>query len=1839
MKAAICGYRRLDCLSLPPSIRSNLISTEGDFSRFQFRVALAIINHIICGEAPGSSKLDFLRNIPGNVPRGGVCGTVWKKDELAYKCRTCERDPTCAICVQCFRSGNHEGHDFSIIRTGGGVCDCGDPQAWKPSGFCEKHGGAHSEDEDLIGKLPDTLRQRVSFAVRLLGEEFLLDESSNGVKVEIACWWGFVAECGDSFTRLVGMELCKVPGPSRRTRMFSFQRADGTRPSFIWIFLRLDGSCLLENEVKNALHSLYFLLITDLVFKRKFLECFSSLYSLFVDPLYQGNLGLLEDATSMNTRDHFSVQLFTVPALVPVMIRYKGLVDHLLSILLQLMEGFSSSVRKIETLEGMDGPWMTETVFGTLNLPKPLASDKCIDLSRERGLEALNRVIYDLRYVLTHTNASAYIMHYRPDLLAQFVRCLSLLQGMNGEMRAISYHVERESDAWSKAVSLELDFNHLCELLLAGFAFERTDQILLDTMTMEEVEDLNTQTFGSSLSHLPRVDLQFCRKRALSIIRRCLDEWIQAEMLRESVVLESPFDVAVGPVSIHYPLHRFLALLATEALRRYHFSFQDALGDSDQDNSQLATHILRVQSLLIQVRAGMWRRNGRPMLSRCVLYKSSYCQEWFFDLDITMLQLCCISIGASAFEDKAIEVFKLQNMGNVARINKNGQCFHANNASMEIWKFFSYEEYDFMVVEGFLRMLVYIVAERARIGYTDIQRLRRKLVHRLCAGEQTHSSLLKVIPRRLTSNSDNDEAISIMGDDDFVSGGNGTDRHYQMFEECLQEVGVFQKPRDMDQGFYRLRDDLWDEYDPFYPHYQSRERAAAEERCINFRRKHGLVPYRLIFPQIRPSSVPLQKECAPLLELCREFCRPGGLAFSVLTRCLHHINDNKDIDGSLNAALYLIYIALETIDDASFRNAFWLEVDFLHSVELYTNKDEMTLLERASLGFLCECIARCNKCLDQHEAVNRILTYLKPNAFNEISTISTAGASSETKDMKRREMRRKQHEALERMKKQQEAFAKKQHLLFELEASEKKQEEENITCDTNAEANAASSTKDVATSDVSQVENTETQRMCSLCHEIASNKDGRSLVVVGLIQYTSIPLLARKQHRRSRHIESHHSASMEEMEEGTYESPVLSASENLRWREGRENVDSEEVFSEENATEEQEEYVDHDEESLEDGSEDVLMEYVEDDTGESDEYDLVTTPEAMNTLANVELSEEFVAALVGSSTESSTTVGTDFSQLTRSDSSFAPGFLDEDIQKGLDSRPGCLIQSCGHHMHWNCFERYFSWLTTCHSQRLPFDGDSLIDVGHGEFLCPVCRRLANIVIPVMDMKTEELYEWEGDTKQWRIRHLSISELEQVFHHREDTFQRMFVNTEHLTETEASVNIESGLSERIGGNNDEDGLLEMVLKSLYFEYNSSDRGHVPFPSASSVPSNLRRRNCPSKMSILSRGFSNLLNDIISTIMTHEIAARSSFEMLKSVVVELRSVIILLRRFVLQKCPQYYLGEFRRIWETYFHTCSMSSLIRTSEPVDSFTLLCYTLFLWPEKWNMNVVSFLMKLCFLLNFRSPGNILFCRERGVPNWTSHALLYVRRCFLLCECIFGSIQHPMELGAMLIEDSSLLPTSSDVSLAMRLGLFAENARPHMSQGWKEDWNYFPLLKEFILHWQVCGNRKDWRYSLRPLHLVALPSTFQDLVEKLEGKPCKRCKRVSKKQTLCLICGDLLCMTDGCGSYPLERSTTQFAEFEAMRLHAHECAAGIGIFLLLKATWVLIIRNNRTAIWGSPYLDDFGEEDIELHRGKPLYLNKERIETLEKLYVTQGFDYDSRVLTKSTQLQYIALFR
>lgn len=101
---------------------------------------LDVIEEFICGENPQTmlEKLKTEDNIPS------VCGRVFKMGEPTYSCRECGMDPTCVLCVNCFKQSAHKNHKYKMsTSSGGGCCDCGDNEAWKHDPYCDEHIVSH----------------------------------------------------------------------------------------------------------------------------------------------------------------------------------------------------------------------------------------------------------------------------------------------------------------------------------------------------------------------------------------------------------------------------------------------------------------------------------------------------------------------------------------------------------------------------------------------------------------------------------------------------------------------------------------------------------------------------------------------------------------------------------------------------------------------------------------------------------------------------------------------------------------------------------------------------------------------------------------------------------------------------------------------------------------------------------------------------------------------------------------------------------------------------------------------------------------------------------------------------------------------------------------------------------------------------------------------------------------------------------------------------------------------------------------------------------------------------------------------------------------------------------------------------------------------------------------------------------------------------------------------------------------------------------------------------------------------------------------------------------------
>jgi E3 ubiquitin-protein ligase UBR3 len=105
--------------------------------------------------------------------------------------------------------------------------------------------------------------------------------------------------------------------------------------------------------------------------------------------------------------------------------------------------------------------------------------------------------------------------------------------------------------------------------------------------------------------------------------------------------------------------------------------------------------------------------------------------------------------------------------------------------------------------------------------------------------------------------------------------------------------------------------------------------------------------------------------------------------------------------------------------------------------------------------------------------------------------------------------------------------------------------------------------------------------------------------------------------------------------------------------------------------------------------------------------------------------------------------------------------------------------------------------------------------------------------------------------------------------------------------------------------------------------------------------------------------------------------------------------------------------------------------------------------------------------------------------------------------------------------------------------------------------------------------------------LLRLPHAYDIIFQYYHRKQCPKCNLIPKDPSVCLVCGTMVCMRDSC----CKGQNTNL--YEATQ-HSLDCGAGTGMFLSVNSSTIVVLRGKRACLWGSVYLDSFGEEDREL---------------------------------------------
>ncbi|KAL1822614.1 hypothetical protein ACET3Z_009392 [Daucus carota] len=1952
----------------------------------QFRESMIWLQWLMFESEPDIA-LNYLAEL--NVGQRGVCGAVWGDNDIAYRCRTCEHDPTCAICVPCFQNGNHQDHDYSIIYTGGGCCDCGDVTAWKRDGFCSKHKGAEKiqplpqEFADSVGPVLESLLLCWKKKLQLAENIFLQSPIATGytkLTDELTC---AVVDMLLNFCQFSESLLCFVS-----SRVYSLD-------NLLDILVRAER--FLGDAAVKKLHNLLLKLLGEPLFKYEFAKVFLSYYPTVVnEAVKECNDKILKKYPLLST---FSVQIFTVPTLTPRLVKEV----NLLSILLECLGEIFCFC------EGDDFRLQVST-WGNL-------------------YEITLRVVEDIRFVMSHSVVPKYVARDRHDISRTWMKLLAFVQGMSPEKRETGIHIEEENDSMHLPFVLGHSIANIHSLLVAGAfsdsSIEDADcELFCDTYSQDfddqdsqrhaKVGRLSQESNVSSVSgrsstadyahktaeitsdifpvptsaslllfeclraieHWLVVDNTsspflnvlspkitsnsgkkfFALKRTLSKIKKGKlrpnhthfptvgmeqetgstsvgDNALEGEYMNEAFRALSlsdwpdiSYDVSSQEISLHIPLHRLLSLILQITFRRcygdksphaitagpdqlsviHHDFFGHVLGGCHPYgfSAFVMEHPLRIRVFCAEVHAGMWRKNGDAAILSCEWYRSVRWSEQGLELDLFLLQCCAALAPSDLYVNRIIDRFGL-----------------SSYLSLDLERS---SEYEPVLMQEMLSLIIQIVKERRFCGLTPAECLQRELIYKLSTGDSTHSQLVKSLPRDLSKI--------------------GT------LQEILDKVAVYSNPSGINQGMYKLRLAYYKELDLYHPRWTSRDLQIAEERYLRFCNVSALATQLPKWTNIYNPLNGLARIATskPVLELVR-----ATLYYAVFT---DKSTISRAPDGVLVIALHLLSLAIDICymwkESGEWSNSSADSVPILafageeiktgtstgcngHSLlsllvslmKIHRLENPENLAEAGSLNLssLIDNLLKKFAELD-HGCMTRLQRFA-PEVVNKLlqaksnSDKSITALDSES-DKRKAKARERQAAVLEKMRAQQSKFM----------ASVKSSTDEGL--------DASKVVQEVSSSDGGpELEDAE-QVICSLCHDPKSKSPLSFLILLqksrllGLVDRgpPSWDLLEKKCVATSIHTTSTSSPRSNVSTSSELSSSQLThliqnaVNEFASHGQPREvNAFLEFVRSRFPATNIQlPDSLDVRREgdllsleSLEERMYVLIRGAMHDNLMHSDLVDKMGSSAARddvmtrNEEAKTLLLGKYIAAFSKESLDNPSPSGSTSShnKKPQSKSTTASQAYDGFSPSDCD---GIYLSSCGHAVHQACLDRYLSSLKDRYIRRIVFEGGHIVDPDQGEFLCPVCRGLANSVLPALPGDSEKLCRLPIAP----ARDLSDSAVS-------ITPCNAGVHSLHLQQASALL-----LSAAKISGNDE------IIKATPMQHNGRIR-----PDPESIFRVLCGMYFPGKDKIVSSGRvsqSMIMWDTLKySIMSTEIAARSCRTSLlpeysqTALLKELKSssgfiLSLLLKNvqntrtkdalsfllrlkgiklfaesicsgFSVEKFPSHPCrqgghgvsgvsdmenrGNMLCILEnaeTELRYPDIQFWARASDPIlarDAFSSLMWVLFClpWPtlvcEESFLSLVHIFYAVTItqaILTYRGKRQCSitelgyhdclvsdiykFMEESGVPqqyfvsNYTdtysdikdyirSLSFPYLRRCALLWKVIHSSMPVPFSHGAHVSESSS---NATDVTLGYETNCSREELTEveELEKMFKISPMHFVLrdevLRSLASKWLRHFSQECKVRSLQcttkltptvPYKLMLLPHLYQDLLQRYIKQTCSLCGKVPDDPALCLLCGDLCspnwrpcCKKSGC------------------QAHAMICGAGTGVFLLIRKTTILLQRSARQAPWPSPYLDMYGEEDIEMHRGKPLYLNQERYAALTYMVASHGLDRSSKVLRQTT---------
>ncbi|XP_019512339.1 PREDICTED: E3 ubiquitin-protein ligase UBR3 [Hipposideros armiger] len=1737
-----------------------------------------------CLLAGGGGYDEFCAAVRAYDP-AALCGLVWTANFVAYRCRTCGISPCMSLCAECFHQGDHTGHDFNMFRSqAGGACDCGDSNVMRET--------ADVPSEKDLNKVLQLLEPQISFledltkmggAMRSVLTQILTNQQNykdltSGLG-ENACAKKshekyLIALKSSGLTYPEDKLVYGIQEPSAGTSTLApqgFAGATGTLG-------QLDSSDEEDQDGSQGLgkrkrvklsSSTKDQSIMDVLKHKSFLEelLFWTIKYEFPQKMVTFLLNMLPDqeykvAFTKTFVQHYAFIMKTLKKSH----ESDTMSNRIVHISVQLFSNEELARQVTEECQLLDIMvtvllYMMESCLIKSELQD---EENSLHVVVNCGEALLKNNTYwplvsDFINILSHQSVAKRFLEDH-GLLVTWMNFVSFFQGMNLNKRELNEHVEFESQTYYAAFAAELE---AC-----------------------------AQPMWGLLSHCKVRETQEYTRNVVRYCIEALQDWFDA--------INFVDEPAPNQVTFHLPLHRYYAMFLSKAVKCQELDLDSVLPDQEM-LMKLMIHPLQIQASLAEIHSNMWVRNGLQIKGQAMTYVQSHFCNSMIDPDIYLLQVCASRLDPDYFISSVFERFKVVDLLTMASQHQNIVLDAEHERSM---------------LEGALTFLVILLSLRLHLGMSDDEILRAEMVAQLCMNDRTHSSLLDLIPEN-----PNPKSGIIPGS--------------YSFESVLSAVADFKAPvfepgGSMQQGMYTPKAEVWDqEFDPVMVILRTvyrRDVQSAMDRYTAFLKQSGKFPGNPWPPYKK--RTPLHPSYKGLMRLLH--CKTLHIVlFTLLYKILmDHQNLSEHV---LCMVLYLIELGLENSADE--------ESD-----------------EEASVCGPERChdswFPGSNLVSNMRHFINYVRVRV-PETAPEVKRDSSASTSSDSLG------------SLHNSGTAQ---------VFSLVAERRKKFQEIINR-SNSEANQVVRPKTSSkwsvpgsalqlTTAILEIKESILSLLIKLHHKLSGKQnsyyppwlDDIEILIQpeipkyshgdGITAVERILLKAALQSRMNKRI-------IEEI-----------------CRKVTPPVPPKKITAAEKKTLDKEER----RQKARERQQKLLAEFASRQKSFMETAMDVDSPENDIPMeiatAEPQVSEAvYDCVICGQSGPSSEDRPTGLVVLLQASSGlimilhFFRSLLHIIkssclLAVSIGWEGGVYVQTCGHTLHIDCHKSYMESLRN----------DQVLQgfsVDKGEFTCPLCRQFANSVLPCYPGSNVENNLWQRPSNK-SVQDL-VKEVEEL-QGRPGAFP---------SETNLSKEMESVMK-------DIKNTTQKKYRDYSKTPGSPDNDFLFMYSVASVINGTRLlEKLEIWETYLSQNWDNSITYLET--FPYEAGNFVGVLFWKNFVNFLItfSSIYLDQLFLVLALHMrlYSIDSEYNPWSRLTQLVEeMNSQLGSEEqpevPIlyhDVTSLLLIQILMMPQPLRKDHFTCIVKVLFTLLYTQALAALSvkCNEEDRSSWKHTGALKKNTCdaeksyevllsLVISELSKGKLYHEegTQEGAMVnpiawspesmekyLQDFCLpflritsllqhhlfgedLPSCQEEEefsvLSSCLGLlptFYQTEHPFISASCL-DWPVpaFDIISQWCSEINSFTERhaeqgkalliQESRWKLP--HLLQLPENYNTIFQYYHRKTCSVCTKVPKDPAVCLVCGTFVCLKGLC--------CKQQSYCECV-LHSQNCGAGTGIFLLINASVIIIIRGHRFCLWGSVYLDAHGEEDRDLRRGKPLYICKERYKVLEQQWISHTFDH------------------